>query len=157
MKSGTSTAGTKNCIRIADADDLDVHRFSGYYPDSLYIRIFSGFGVSHFALDLSLRHEGRLEPECASFAPLARAPISTTSKSPPRLELGQTTRSTCTRSTVRISGRNRGDMLREWGVVGRRHTVVGDCGCTNRLDKIQEGVGGHYDDQLCGSSWHQRP
>ena len=62
------------------------------------------------------------------------------------VELEQTTRSTCNRSIVRNSGCNLADMLREWGAVGRRRTVVGDRGRTNWLDKIQEGVGGHYSD-----------
>ena len=43
MKSGTSTAGTKTVF-------VSRTRMILISPDSLDIRIFSGFGVSHFAL-----------------------------------------------------------------------------------------------------------
>ena len=46
MKSGTSTASTKTVFVSRTQRIL-------FSPDSLDIRIFSGFGVSHFALDTS--------------------------------------------------------------------------------------------------------
>ena len=48
MKSGTSTAGTKTVF-------VSRTRMILISPDSLDIRIFSGFGVSHFALRSAAR------------------------------------------------------------------------------------------------------
>jgi hypothetical protein len=53
MKSGTSTAGTKTVF-------VSRTRMILISPDSLDIRIFSGFGVSHFALHPLER--GRVAP-----------------------------------------------------------------------------------------------
>ena len=49
MKSGTSTAGTKTVF-------VSRTRMILISPDSLDIRIFSGFGVSHFALGRCSTH-----------------------------------------------------------------------------------------------------